>query len=77
MKNSLFAIWLVVVGVFVVPAPVLAHHSAANYDEGKQITLQGTVTRFRFANPHPLVYFQAKDEAGTTKADWKMRGLAI
>lgn len=35
-----------------------AHHSAANDDTSKSITLQGTVTEFKLANPHPSLYFK-------------------
>jgi hypothetical protein len=48
---------------------LLAHHSASNYETDKLVTLQGTVTNFRFGNPHPVVYFQAKDAAGNM-AEW-------
>ena len=69
MKNRLVAAWAAATGVLVVPYLVLAHHAATNYDAGKQITLQGTVTEFKFGNPHPPVYFQAKDEAGNV-VEW-------
>ena len=69
MKNRLVAALAVAIGVLVVPALVVAHHSAANFDMGKQITLQGTVTVFKFVNPHPYVHFQVKDESGNV-ADW-------
>jgi hypothetical protein len=29
------------------------------------VTLQGTVTEFRFANPHPQLYVDVKDSTGT------------
>ena len=41
---------------------LLAHHSAANYDMTKSITLQGTVTEFKLANPHPALYFKVKGD---------------
>ena len=69
MKNRLVAALAAAIGVLVVPYLVLAHHAATNYDAGKQITLQGTVTEFKFGNPHPHVYFQAKDEAGNV-VEW-------
>ena len=48
---------------------MFAHHSATNYDTNKQITLEGTVTNFKFSNPHPYVHFQTKDEAGNV-VEW-------
>ena len=55
--------------IFAVGSLLLAHHSSNNYDTNKQITLQGTVTVFKFSNPHPYVYFQVKDEAGNV-VEW-------
>ena len=69
MKNRRLAVWAVAIGVLVVPAMVLAHHAATNYETDKLITVTGTVTEFRFVNPHPHVYFQVKDEAGNV-AEW-------
>ena len=84
MKDRLFAISVAAAGVFLVPVLVLAHHSEANFDMRKQITLRATVTDFKFINPHPYVYFQAKDEAGkvvewiaesgSTRATWYNSG---
>jgi len=69
MKERHGAAWAVAIGVLVVPYLVLAHHAATNYDTEKLVTLQGTVTEFKFVNPHPHVYFKAKDEAGNL-VDW-------
>ena len=33
-----------------------AHHSGAFYDLGKQITIEGTVARYDWANPHVYIY---------------------
>jgi hypothetical protein len=49
---------------------ILAHHGTnISYDEKKSITLKGTVTEFRWANPHAQIYFDAKDEKGNV-AHW-------
>jgi hypothetical protein len=44
-----------------------AHHGTANYETTKTITVKGTVTDFQFVNPHVLIYWDAKDETGTTQ----------
>ena len=69
MKNRRLAALAVAIGVLVVSGPVLAHHAATNYETDKLITVTGTVTEFRFVNPHPHVYFQVKDESGNV-VDW-------
>jgi hypothetical protein len=37
------------------PAGVLAHHSAAAFDESKEVVVEGTITKVSWTNPH--VYF--------------------
>src|SRR6202163_277147 len=51
-------------------APLFAHHGiATSYDNAKTFTTQATVTEFRYANPHPQLYFDVKDEQGNV-AHW-------
>jgi uncharacterized protein DUF6152 len=45
--------------------PTFAHHGTAiAYDTQHPITLKGTVTEFRFANPHCQIYFDVMDDKG-------------
>lgn len=69
MEKKLLGVLAVVGSVFAATGLLLAHHSANNYDSGKQITLQGTVTEFRLVNPHPLLYFTVKGETGNVE-EW-------
>jgi len=57
---------LVVMVVFGMPGGVvLAHHSRAGYDtDGREITLKGVVTEFRWRNPHVFIVFGVKDDKG-------------
>ncbi len=41
-----------------------AHHGWAAFDHDKSVTFQGTVTAFRFLNPHSVVEFDTKDQSG-------------
>jgi hypothetical protein len=43
--------------------PTLAHHGNAAYDN-KTVTVKGTVTEWRWINPHTFLKFDAKDEQG-------------
>jgi hypothetical protein len=36
-------------------APALAHHSFAMFDQGKLMTLEGTVREFQWTNPHSFI----------------------
>ena len=55
----------VVLGVLaVIPAPALAHHSAAMFDERKTITVEGEVREFQLTNPHSWLLVDVKDKDG-------------
>ena len=41
-----------------------AHHSFAMYDLLKEVDVKGTVTEFRFLNPHSSVLLSVKDRSG-------------
>jgi hypothetical protein len=56
---------LAVAGVLVIAAPLAAHHGAASFDTGKELTLRGTVTEWIWSNPHCFLKFEAKDGNGT------------
>ncbi|HLJ14448.1 MAG TPA: DUF6152 family protein [Bryobacteraceae bacterium] len=45
-------------------APLLAHHGASEYDMTKIVSLNATVKQLQFVNPHTLLVFTVKDDAG-------------
>jgi hypothetical protein len=48
------------------PAAAQAHHSfAAFFDPSKSVTITGTVTEFRFTNPHGMVALDVKKPDGS------------
>jgi hypothetical protein len=51
------------------PLPAFAHHGAAEYDNTKTISLQGTVTALQYLNPHALILFTVKDDKGQS-TEW-------
>ena len=56
--------------------PVLAHHSfAAEFDLTKPVTLNGSVTKLEWANPHIWVYLEVKDDQGSVQL-WQCEGGA-
>jgi hypothetical protein len=69
MKLGLPAHFFVAVALMVVSLPLSAHHGAAEYDNTKTISLQGTVTALQYLNPHALILFTVKDDKGQM-ADW-------
>ncbi len=48
-------------------APALAHHSFAMFDNDHQIKLTGTVTDFKWQNPHTYIELETLDAQGATK----------
>jgi hypothetical protein len=44
----------------------IAHHSAAAFDTQKQVTVNGTVKSYRFANPHVQLIVTVKKDDGST-----------
>jgi hypothetical protein len=57
-------------------APGFAHHGAAGYDSNKLTTLKGTVTDFRFQNPHAQILLDVKDSSGKVQ-NWILEAVGI
>jgi hypothetical protein len=58
------------------PALTQAHHSfAAQFDSTKQVTLQGTISKVEWMNPHVYFYVDVPDEAGKL-VNWAVEGGA-
>jgi hypothetical protein len=67
MRSRLLTVVALAVGVLMVTVPLFAHHGTAAYDTTTTVTVSGTVTEFRFVNPHVLVYWDVKDAAGNVQ----------
>jgi hypothetical protein len=60
----------------VASAAVDAHHSfAAEYDRNKPITLQGTITKLEWQNPHVYFYIDVKGADGKVE-NWAIEAAA-
>jgi hypothetical protein len=52
-------------------SPIWAHHSfSAEFDSTKTATMDGTVARFDWSNPHSFLYLDVQDKKGTV-VRWK------
>ena len=67
MKSKLFAIFGLAVCLLAVAGPLFAHHAQVLYDTKSRITLEGTVTKVEWSNPHIVVFFDVKDESGNVQ----------
>ena len=52
---------------------VLAHHSAAMFDQENQIEIEGVVQEFKFTSPHSFIVLQVKGQDGGTTV-WNLEG---
>lgn len=58
--------------VILLTAPVVAHHASAPfYDPENRISIQGSITRFVFRNPHAFLFLDVTDENGQT-VEWQV-----
>jgi len=51
--------------------PALGHHSGAMFDQTAIVTLEGTVSRFNWANPHVYIFVETSDASGQT-VEWQL-----
>jgi hypothetical protein len=61
-------------GVWLLTAATEAHHSYVEFDETRPVTLKGAVTKFRWENPHILIYVQVKNADGKDFV-WTVEGV--
>ena len=64
MKTRPLTLFASALGLLMVSVPLFAHHGAAAYETGKPVTVQGTVTEFKFINPHCEIFVDVKDASG-------------
>ena len=56
--------------------PALAHHSDAMFDNGKEVTLNGTVKEFQYTNPHSWIQLRVAANEGATPVEWSIETAA-
>ena len=59
--------------VLVMTTSVLAHHSNSAFDGDKVVVLKGTVTEWKWSNPHVWIFLSVDDDKGSTMA-WAIEG---
>ena len=71
MKSSWFRV-SVVLAALTAALPVAAHHSLAMFDLTKTVTVKGTVTEFRWMNPHVALLVKVDPQPGTSPQVWSI-----
>ena len=65
MSPRLIAIFSTGIGLLSLSVPSYSHHATSIvYDVTQSITISGTVTDFRFVNPHTFIYLDVRGENG-------------
>lgn len=52
--------------LFALGEPVFAHHGNAEF-QSNVLTVQGTITRFVWGNPHSIIFFDATGDKGNIR----------
>ena len=64
--------WVAAAGLLLAAMPIPAHHSfRGEYDETRLVTVNGTLTKVFWNNPHVMLSVDVKDDSGQV-ANWKM-----
>ena len=63
MRTKYLIFWMAGMTALLAGTAASAHHGRAAYGN-EDVTLQATVTEFKFINPHVQVYFDVTSEAG-------------
>jgi hypothetical protein len=72
VKSDLL-ITLLALAATLICAPAADAHHSWQLDHSKALTLNGTVTRFDFSNPHVQLYLQVKEDTGSVDT-WQAGG---
>lgn len=77
MSKMLAPVSAILCLIVMISVPLTAHHSTAGaYEMEKPITLKGTVTEFKFVNPHVLFFFDVPDNKGGV-VSWLAAGPGV
>jgi hypothetical protein len=66
---------LVIAGLTMTGAPLLAHHSFAVFDMTQEKTLTGVVSRFEWTNPHTFIWVDVPNDKGVVES-WAIEGMS-
>lgn len=73
--KALVAATAILIGLWVA-VPVSAHHSMAGFDRTQRVTFEGTITEFKWANPHSWIELEVEDPNGPVLWNFEMTAPA-
>ena len=74
MHRRLLKVFASVATLMAAALPVAAHHSfSAEFDTNKKLTLEGTVVKFEWVNPHSWLDIDVPKPDGTVE-HWRLEG---
>src|SRR4029078_6597084 len=53
------------------------HHSTAMYDTQNPVTVNGTVKKVEWTNPHAFLYIEVKDEKSGKVTEWEIELMSL
>ena len=72
MRLRKFTVFAATAGTLLLAGPLTAHHSQRPfYDYDQWVEIEGSVNRFAFGNPHPVLYLKVTGPDGET-VEWKL-----
>jgi len=69
LKDKILMVLALGLAISIFSVPLAAHHGYAAYDTDKKVTVKGTVTDWRWSNPHCILQLDVTDESGQV-AHW-------
>jgi hypothetical protein len=74
--KSGFAAGVTIAAVLAFIMPAYAHHSTGAFDSSVVVAVEGTVTQFRWINPHASIKVDGKASGGFTGGVWTVEMTA-
>ncbi len=71
-RTTAVVAWMLTAASVLGPRPLIAHHSAAMFDDSKVVELQGTVKELQWTNPHVWLQVIVGTDGATT--EWSIEG---
>ena len=75
LKNLVWLLLILAIAVMA-SSPASAHHGILIYDSESQVILAGTVTEWKFANPHVQFSIDVTDDQGNV-VNWAVEGGSV